>query len=121
MMDRARWKARASAHPVRGHFSEARGRGEDGEGPHCPHSGRSLWCETAYYRLLSLKKLRPRCCAQTPALDLVHPTMDSPISFFRSTGFMMPRGSRVRTVLQAGAFIGSLTTATVYSIAHHLR
>ena len=50
---------RASAHPVLGHFSEARGRGEDGEDPHCPHSGCSLWCETAYYRLLSLlKKLR---------------------------------------------------------------
>eukprot|EP01046_Picozoa_sp_COSAG06_P026472 COSAG06_NODE_2277_length_7190_cov_3.824848_4_plen_175_part_00 len=46
---------RASAHPVLGHFSEARGRGEDGEDPHCPHSGCSLWCETAYYRLLSLK------------------------------------------------------------------
>jgi hypothetical protein len=42
---------RASAHPVLGHFSEARGRGEDGEDPHCPHSGCSLWCETAYYRL----------------------------------------------------------------------
>jgi hypothetical protein len=33
---------RASAHPVRGHFSEARGRGEDGEDPQCPHCGCSL-------------------------------------------------------------------------------
>ena len=51
----------SSAHPVRGHFSEARGRGEDDEDPHCPHCGRSLRRNGLLlnYRPLSLlKKLR---------------------------------------------------------------